>query len=276
MADKYEMRVTAFIDILGFKEHIKSSVDNKGNDVTDKIELIHSAYQTIRDVWDLDAPQSNNLLRVDKKSKIITTFSDSLVISFKLDGESEIFFTLLELKWMLMRLVYKGILCRGAVTYGKLYHDEKMLFGPALVDAYTFESKVALYPRIILEKSIIDLATVSGRHSPSEEKEYIENLLQKDSDGMYYIDFFMKAQSELDDPTYDFPTYIDTLSDLIRLGLNVYKMKPDVKIKYLWLKERYNDLVQVCNNKKNIEFLKKSGETELADYYSSLKKINPY
>ena len=269
----YEDRVTVYIDILGFKDMLSETVE-KGEDNTDKIDEILSAYHSIRDVWNLDNDE-----KAFSKSKRVTTFSDCLVISFKASEESEIFFTLLEIKWMIIRLIYKGILVRGAITYGKLIHRNDVLFGPALAEAYILESKAALYPRVILHKDIIDLAgkSKSFHHSSNQEKEHVESLLEKDSDGMYYIDYFGKAQSELDDPDYDFPEYIDRIGAKIRKGLmgssSIYKS--DIKVKYRWMKERYNNLIERLQNKDYIKLLRENGESDLAETYLTFKKINP-
>lgn len=274
---KYEMRVTAYIDILGFSDIISNTIDKNGTDVVEQISLIHDAYEAVRDVWNLDLSSSERKEITVSDTKIVTTFSDSIVISFKITEQSEVFHTILELQWMIMRLIVKGILCRGAVTYGKLYHTEQMLFGPALVEAYLLESKAALYPRVILDKSLIDLGSKSGRHNPEDEAGYIKDMLERDTDGMYYIDYFIKAQSELNDPQYDFPEYIDKLADLIRKGLMGASSptKVDVRIKYYWMKERYNILVEKCKNRDFIKRLKQDREYYLAAFYINLKKINP-
>ena len=276
----YENRVTAFIDILGFKDILSQTVGKKDEDQTDKIEEIFMAYKAIRDVWDLDDKDNEYRKSIPNNSKQITTFSDCVVVSFRANEKSEIFYTLLEIKWMIMRLIYRGILCRGAITYGKLIHTDQVLFGPALAEAYILESKAALYPRVILDRDIIDLAGKfrSSHHRQSEEQEYVESLLEKDSDGMYYIDYFAKAQSELDDPQYDFPDYLDKIGNTIRKGLmssasSVYKA--DLKVKYRWMKERYNRLIDSVQNKDFIELLKESGEYELVEVYMDFKKINP-
>lgn len=250
----YENRVTAYIDILGFKDLLSETIGPKGEEYPDKIDDILSAYQTIREVLDLDHVETIFRKSVSKNSKQITTFSDCIVISFLAKEKSEIFYTLLDIQYMIMRLVYKGILCRDAVTYGKLIHNETALFGPALVEAYILESKAALYPRVILHKNIIDLAgeANSFQNSSEEEKAYVESLLEKDSDGMYYIDYFSKAQSELDDPEYDFPDYIEKIGSKIRKGLmgssNIYKS--DIKVKYRWMKERYKIIISLIVLKK--------------------------
>lgn len=275
----YQNRVTAFIDILGFKDLLSETVNNKGVDNSEKIDEIFAAYKTIRDVWDLDKKETDFRKSIPDNSKQITTFSDCLVISFEAHEKSEVFYTLLEIKWMIMRLIYKGILCRGAVTYGKLIHTNEVLFGPALAEAYILESKAALYPRVILHKDIIDLSSKarSLHHSSDQEREYVESLLEKDSDGMYYIDYFSKAQSELDDPQYDFPDYIDKIGTKIRKGLmgSSSVFKSDLKVKYRWMKERYNQLIENVQNPKFLEFLEENGEFELAETYRTFKKINP-
>ena len=178
-----------------------------------------------------------------------------------------------------MRLIYQGILCRGAITYGKLIHTEKVLFGPALAEAYLLESKAALYPRVILHKDIIDLAGEFPlqTNSSDDEIQSVMSLLEKDSDGMYYIDYFDKAQPELNDPEYDFPEYIYKIGQKIRKGLmgSSSTYKADLKVKYRWMKERYNRLIDKVNNSEFIDGLIKAGEFELAESYKQFKKINP-
>ena len=71
----YEYRICCFIDILGFKSHIDSTVDDSGNDVEDKIK-------SIKQIIDI---ANKILIEYDSgisKSKMVTQFSDSIVISF--------------------------------------------------------------------------------------------------------------------------------------------------------------------------------------------------
>lgn len=277
----YQERIVLFIDILGFKDLLNDTVDKEGNEIQSGIDKVTEAYDSIRDVWDLDKVDSKHkfLKRTSKQTKRITIFSDCIVISFSAKEKSEIFYTLLEVKWMILRLIYKGILCRGAITYGKLVHTDKFLFGPALVEAYILESKAANYPRVILDRSIIELAGEArvDNHTPEEEMEYVESLLEKDLDGMYYIDYFAKAQDELDDPQYDFPNYIQLLGNKIRSGMNSSKHpnKADIRVKYIWMKEKYNRMVEMSKEKTFLNALKDNGEDELFDFYKELKKINP-
>lgn len=275
---KYETRVVAFIDILGFKAILDDTVDKDGSDNTERISRLVSAYRAIRDVWGLDAKE--DLLGSDSpESKKVSIFSDSIVVSFKAEEPSEVFITLLEIKWLIMRLISRKILVRGAVSIGKFIHNDYYLFGPALVEAYTLESKAAMYPRVILDSSIIEASAKakSRDHSSSQEANFVRSLLEQDSDGMYYIDYFFKAQSELNDPQYDFPKYIENLGDVIRKGLmaSSHHTKADLRVKYSWMRERYNKMVEIVANNDSISLLRSEGLEELADFYQGLKKISP-
>lgn len=275
---KYEQRIVAFLDILGFKSLLDETIDKDGNDIEAKIDSVISAYQAIRDVWDLD--DSSGLAEYKKTdSKQVSIFSDSIVVSFNVNDPSQVFYTLLEIKHVIMLLLSRGILCRGAVAIGKFIHTENYLFGPALVEAYTLESKAAMYPRVILDSSVIEAGSEYSafHHRPKTEEEYVRSLLEQDSDGMYYVDYFYKAQSELDDPEYDFPSYIDNLGEIIRKGLmgSSHHSKADLRVKYSWMRERYNRMVETVTDKNVIQGLISSGEKDLAEFYKNLKKISP-
>ncbi|MGI2149069.1 hypothetical protein ACRN97_10685 [Shewanella baltica] len=275
---KYEQRVVAFIDILGFKSLLNETVDSKGNDQEEKIDTVISAYEAIRDIWDLD--EKSELY--DTKSidtKKVSIFSDCIVVSFKVEQKSEVFFTLLEIKWLIMRLLSRGILCRGGVSLGKFIHSDNYLFGPALVEAHTLESKAAMYPRVILDTNVIDAGTENRtlEHTSSDEMGYVYSLLERDSDGMYYIDYFSKAQEELDDPEYGFAEYIANLGDIIRKGLmaSSHHTKVDLRVKYSWMRERYNRMVTQISENNYAEKLRNSGDVELSEFYEKLKPISP-
>jgi len=275
---KYEQRIVAFIDILGFKSLLEGTVEKDGNDNENAIDAVVSAYEEIYDIWNLD----ENPSFIDSKptqSKKVSIFSDCVVVSFEVDQPSEVFYTLLEIKWLIMRLISRGMLCRGAVSMGKFIHTDRYLFGPALVEAYMLESKAAMYPRVILDHSVIE-AGINNRgphHSISQEKAYVESLLEQDSDGMYYIDYFFKAQSELDDLENDFPAYIDNLANVIRKGLmgSSHHSKADLRVKFSWMRERYNRMVEIVTNKAALNQISRSSESEIADFYNNLKPISP-
>lgn len=227
----YEERIVCFLDILGFQSHVASTIKQDGAEDKTKTDLLIGVFNGIRDILDVDRPE-------DREGKEVTQFSDSVVLSFLEQEESGVFDALLAILWVQINLVLKGVLCRGAVARGKLVHTPNLLFGPGLVNAYVLESKAALYPRVILDQEIVDLgASAHARHhQPEHEEKSIMSLLEKDSDGMYYINYVTGAQWELDDPELDYPGYLSCLQQIVSKGIKA--MDPSIVIKYRWLKEK--------------------------------------
>ena len=52
--------------------------------------------------------------------------------------------------------MYHGYLLRGAITEGLFYKDDNNIFvyGKALIDAVEIEEELAIYPRVVAQKSI--------------------------------------------------------------------------------------------------------------------------
>jgi len=171
----YENRVVCFIDIMGFSELVSSTVDKSGNDNQDNLKRVLRALKRIEEMV-------NGIHLDPDNSKEITQFSDSIIISFLYKEESEVFHTLLSLRYLLIDLISEGILLRGGITSGKIIHTKNIVFGPAVIDAYIMESKAANYPRIIVDDSIFEIAARSKRdlHTIEDELEYVGHLLGKD------------------------------------------------------------------------------------------------
>src|SRR5690606_578561 len=138
-AIEYENRVIAFIDILGFKEIIKQSEQD-----TSRIELVHSILEYLKalettDKWTLqlleieEDAQKRGVENYDLRNRINTTaFSDSIVVSVKVDGNvNEMTSTLIvNLSYVGAMLLKKGILIRGGITLGNIIHRENgIVFG---------------------------------------------------------------------------------------------------------------------------------------------------
>lgn len=178
----YQLRITAFIDILGFRnivEKTKTDIEfrNKIFDVLNSITSEQITNETfgqvnkeiINDPKELaEAIELHNMLsqRLKQESSLqVTHFSDSIVLSIGLENDMYVM-SMLE---YVSRLIYRlwrdfRILIRGAVVVDELVHIENgALFGPALVKAYDFESNLAIYPRIVLDELCHNII----RNSPS-------------------------------------------------------------------------------------------------------------
>ena len=162
----------------------------------------------------------------------IAAFSDHIVISFLYDRDGFdsiiecIFYVLIDLCRDAMNY---GILLRGAITKGLLYHKGQVILGEALVEAYNLESKEAKYPRIILSPSIAEIV------SP----EQIRNI-KMDSDGFYFIDWL---EDILGDRLNNFETKKE-YQNIIELNLNKHINNSRIIAKWRWFANYYNQIIK--------------------------------
>jgi len=258
----YEDRIICFIDFLGFKKHINSSINNDGFDIHEQIEKINDAFDSIYMFLLENTPG-------DIANKRATNFSDSVVVSLphqESGGISEILYEVLLLQ---INLIFKGFLLRGGVTRGKLIHENHKVFGPGIIDAYEMESQAALYPRIIIKESVIDTAIEHPTimQTGKEELNYLLSFISRDLDNFFYLDYIQKVESELKDNEFEYPEYLHNLMSLITSGLK--SSIPSEIVKYMWMQKKFNLLISEIE-KNVIPYIE---EQELKECYNDLEYI---
>ena len=117
----------------------------------------------------------------------MTAFSDSYVLSEREHGWQ----VLAAVQLLGSHFLTKGILTRGSVLYGRAYHRNGVLFGPGIVEAYNCERKVAWYPRVLVSDEVAE-----GEWDYHTGPRWKERLLQRDSDGSWYINLLVPSFSK--------------------------------------------------------------------------------
>ena len=236
----YEERLCLFLDILGFKSHVDGS--EKSPDKQTKstyhpltVAGLYSALESIDRVMNDDVEGINT-------TRVVTQFSDSIVVSYKLEESSALYYMLYDIYLLQINLISRGILVRGAITAGKLIHDKKVVFGPALNESVEFE-KIAMHPRVILSQEIIELGKSkhAAHHSSNDEEKYIKSLLKRDFDGMFYIDYFSVSPNEFDEDWHGLLDHMMVLRELIK-RLSHLTRSSSLKLKYSWMRQKFNDV----------------------------------
>ena len=199
----------AYIDILGARKFMEQNNDNFLNDLNsiyfDAVgDVSMTNWATGKDIFIkifsdniLIAIQTtkNDINRVDKLEKII-----NLVGNFY------------------NNILRHGYLARGAITEGRFYKDSNNVFvyGKALTDAVNMEEEIAIYPRIVVQKTIRDLLP----------QYFLEN-----ADGCYTLDCFLFNQ------VFDVDLYRIRLLDMLKKQRNNEK----VKQKIMWVINYINE-----------------------------------
>jgi hypothetical protein len=167
----YSERYCAYVDILGFRGVI-ADVEKNRISVDDVYRLLSAVH----------LPKAPERREADLKYQSI---SDAVALSAQPNaaGFDAICTAAEELSRMLLR---SGYFPRGGITKGQLYHDESMVFGPALVEAYRLEMEVAQYPRILIPRSVAsDGATYAGE--ATHWKTQFDERFIRASDGPYFL-----------------------------------------------------------------------------------------
>lgn len=230
---KYSKKIICFIDILGFRKHIGKTLAKDQSDNEEEIEKIANALESMK----CHSAQSQGSYPTNRH---ITQFSDSLVISFDYKDKKSVYYTLVDIQLLLIDLVFRGFLCRGGISLGKIVHKNDMVFGPGMIDAYTLESKAANYPRILVGQDILKIGEFFISEDPlwDIERKNPSGPVGQDSDGMYYINYFSPDLIYFNKSEYSFYDYMSKLTQIIETGLR--SNKKDIFVKYSWLKQRFN------------------------------------
>lgn len=249
----YEKRIVAFVDILGFKTIIEDSVCDTSlrRKVLEATEIIHS-----RREGQIEGTQ-------------VTTFSDSAVISYPLNMRNALFYTIIDIIHLQLELGNKGIMLRGGIAIGDVYHDDDIVFGPAMNEAYFLESKVAKFPRVVIRKETLEEGFVNTEGLSKYEIETNwqdlmslvkpDNYNDKENDeNLFFIDL-LRQDNELTDFGDEYYEWLKAFRVAIVEGLNRYSkasaeyqsMRVEDRIeadkvfkKYRWLLNYWNHVVE--------------------------------
>lgn len=152
----------AFLDIWGFSAYIEELTE-KGQD---------NGFSVLKELFvDLDKLAQH----ITTKSKSFPPetlnglnyyiMSDSIIAAIPVDVDYSLEFLVdFSNEISIFILTRYGLLTRGGIANGLIYINDKVVFGKALIDAYRLESKMAIYPRIVL--------------SPKAVKKYIDYIIK--------------------------------------------------------------------------------------------------
>jgi hypothetical protein len=150
-----EPRIICFLDILGFSEF----VNRYDNDITSTfLQEIQESFALAR-VHLLENKNQYNKEAIEHLE--YQTFSDNVCISIPyFDNENDFLsnFNILSIyvRGLQMIMMSKGFFMRGGISIGSYYADNNIIFSKGLINAYKLESEKAIYPRILVDKVIIE------------------------------------------------------------------------------------------------------------------------
>lgn len=223
----YLDRYVAFLDILGF------------SDLTEKADEHPDWRQYLRSIID----QLHNTLprQVEQTGFRFVQFSDCIVMSADRspDGLWAIFSGA---KMLVTNMLHRGILLRGGIAAGRFFHDDRVMFGPALVRAHTFD-KPGAPPHIGIDPAIpsdlLDTAYNPGFFSfISWDPWDLTPILHTLYDYEHYDPTPVSGKIVLDGPA-------KTVAEMLTRFAGDMRTPPGVRSKWRWMQDYWNRTVAV-------------------------------
>lgn len=277
----YEPYIVAFIDILGFKDIVNKSESetnefNKILDVLNKFKGIEKpeTWKEANILVDIEeCAQKKNLSEFDISGIVkCNCFSDCITVFVNADTNiNERFSSLVAfLSKISCELLQNGIFIRGAITYGNLHtnKDASVFFGKAMNKAYTLESTIAVYPRILLSKEIVSVLNypILEKRNRYPYHQYIERF-NDGTVGFTPLIFFQVMQSApdiLNETAFHEALTRARYSIIEAIDNNIEN--PHIYEKFSWLRDHYNNLyINAPYHKDNII------DTNSPDSYSNIQ-----
>ncbi|OWT75437.1 MULTISPECIES: hypothetical protein [unclassified Achromobacter] len=216
-ATAYEDRFCAFIDFLGFAAAVERGVWAPS-------EIVSAMRKAAK------VSQGNEeIVRV-------TQFSDSMILSARADDVWGLYTVVNTAFFLAVELAAHGILLRGGVSKGKMYHKDHLAFGPAFIRAYKLE-QAASTPRIILDRNIVSEGPWPSVMDHQELGGMQTHNLPEDNDGWRYVDYLSPHHvDEFDDGQTGLVRHYEKLRELVKAQKD--STDPSLRTKYGWLDKK--------------------------------------
>ena len=146
---EFKDKFIAFVDILGFKNLVRAAETETGMSLPDLLKLTTvlggpEDQKKIEKHGPVTCPRSKYFRRdLDFK---LTQISDCVVVSCEISPAGVI--NLIGHCWgVVIQMLTKGILCRGFITRGQIFHTDIQFIGSGYQEAYRKESEVTAFKK---------------------------------------------------------------------------------------------------------------------------------
>lgn len=236
-AKKLKTHLTIYLDILGLREQMISVKA----DVRQSEKLFLSYRKALINALTLLEPSKSegNDLPPPWEHKI---FTDNVVLAVSVDswhGEPEFGTACSRAAAFQLSLALDGWFVRGGMSLGPLFIDDRIVFGPGLVEAYELESQIARDPRIVLSPEVSKLIKSHLRFYTEPFEAPQNGYILLDTDGRPFLNYLYEPIA--------FEVDKSAVLDMIRIhkrrverNLKTFRDKPRIWAKYKWLSD-YHD-----------------------------------
>jgi hypothetical protein len=150
----FKDKFIAFVDVLGFKKLVEAAETGTGMPLSNLLEVLKEfGGPKDRKIYEQYGPKvcpNSTYIHRDLGFRI-TQISDCVIVSSEVSPAGVI--NLVGHCWgAVIQLLTKGIMCRGYITRGSVYHTDDQIMGSGYQKAYGQESQVTAFKREAKER----------------------------------------------------------------------------------------------------------------------------
>ncbi|HEU4962079.1 MAG TPA: hypothetical protein VFT56_16945 [Sphingomonas sp.] len=262
----YERCIVTFVDILGYRELLKT---RHSSDILEALRALRKF--TRGDGDDEEPPRRSDEFRLYSQA-FSESVSDAVVRVRTIDTQSldgPFLYELLDLMHAQIECVNRGILIRGGMTIGRAHvglDGRGPIFGEAMVRAYEIEQGEAVHPRLMIDDdAIVAFLTDSSlwQHGQFDgnDAEMARRYIGVSEDGSYFLDYLNAADAgEFDDGEIGRFAFLARHRDVVEEGLISATGK--ARRKLIWLANYHNRFI--CGLRSHYDEYDTNGEFEAA------------
>lgn len=218
LSASYQDKYIAWLDILGFKDAVQ---DEKGieylSKYTDIFSVINQHKNEHESIW-------LKLLEEGAKCQFKIFFINDGIIFIADEIAKEALFA--EMNNILCKGYYDNVYIRGAITKGKVFIYDNVVYGKGIITAYEME-KAAKFPRVIIDKAIQSDCQYS----------------KVDEDDATYFDYFSNTSGFAHGIFgEDANAFVDKKCKYFETIIADPSVKPDIRDKYSYLKRKLDGI----------------------------------
>lgn len=199
----FKEKIVAFVDVLGFKKLVVDAEQGVGQPLSEILNLLKVlGTGTERAQFDKYGPTCCPCApQLEKNLDFrVTQISDCVIVSAEVSAGGVI--NVVSHCWgAVIKLLSRGIMCRGYIKRGSVYHTDSQVLGSGYQDAYTAESKVSAFrreadergtPYVEVDSAIVDYVT---SQSDACVKKMFSRMVKSDGNAVVLFPFQRLAHS---------------------------------------------------------------------------------
>lgn len=168
MARTYSL--VALLDVLAYRNHLKADRSSGSENFKSKLEAALTSLSSINETELNYQAISDTIIIAANPSSTLSEFISTIAVVQR-------------------AFLRSGLLIRGGIAFEQHFKSGHLTYSHALAVAYELEQKQAIYPRVVIDKSVIDMLRTGSRFAASDARRLQDEQLICTQNGIYFVNF---------------------------------------------------------------------------------------